>query len=278
LEPKPQLLRETAEIALTKIKRFIEPRLLESFQLRRVSAPLYLPVASPLLDARHRGVRVHLDAAHMDVEIVTSLDVWLRDQLRRYDIAPGFGVFTIMNALRPDSTVSATSSPHIAAWAWQRAIAQAEATAAVLVPTAEKLYGMFVDAEKMILDIFPHLHATLHRNFDVITTKELAEMMPEHTHLRRIYQYLHPGRTSDGNANNNGLHHTAALFVHNVDDNDSMAAEGELWVWNDIINRPLMLADLGVWRPDNIAGASTGGNILRDFLAMQILHQPSLLV
>ena len=83
METRPQLLRETAEIALTEIKRFIEPRLLDSFHLRRVSAPLYLPVGSPLLDSRYPGVHVHLDAAHADVEIVASLDVWLRDQLQR---------------------------------------------------------------------------------------------------------------------------------------------------------------------------------------------------
>ena len=40
---KPCLLHETAEIALTEIKRFLEPRLMEEFQLRRVSAPMYLP-------------------------------------------------------------------------------------------------------------------------------------------------------------------------------------------------------------------------------------------
>ena len=41
---KSRLLRETAEIALTEIKRFIEPHLTEDYNLRRVSAPLFLPV------------------------------------------------------------------------------------------------------------------------------------------------------------------------------------------------------------------------------------------
>lgn len=276
MEQRPQLLRETAEIALTEIKRFIEPRLLDSFHLRRVSAPLYLPVGSPLLDSRYPGVHVHLDAAHADVEIVASLDVWLRDQLRRYDIAPGFGVFTIMNALRPDIASSATASPHIAAWAWQRAIATSEMTEMQLAATARELYALFVDAEKMILDLFPHLHATLHKNLDVISESELVKMMPEHTHLRRIYQYLHPGRNGSAEESTSHKNHCAALFVRRSE--SCIALEGELWVWNNVICRPLMLADVGIWRPDNIAGSSVGGNIFRDFLAMQLLHQPSLLV
>ena len=72
---KPCLLHETAEIALTEIKRFLEPRLMEEFQLRRVSAPMYLPLDSPLIDPRYPGAKVHLEGAHADVAIVGSLDL-----------------------------------------------------------------------------------------------------------------------------------------------------------------------------------------------------------
>jgi len=122
MQLKPRLLHETAEIALTEIKRFLEPRLTEKLSLRRVTAPLYLPTDSPLLDHRFPGAVIRLKGSDQTVEIVGSLDVWLRGQLTRYDIAPGFGVFTIMNALRPDLPENSTSAPHIAAWAWQQAI------------------------------------------------------------------------------------------------------------------------------------------------------------
>lgn len=142
---KPRLLRETAEIALTEIKRFLEPRLAEEFSLRRVSAPLFLPVDSQLLDPRHPGVRIHLPAMSVEMEIVSSLDVWLRSQLSRYDIASGFGVFTIMNAIRPELPVNSTSSPHIAAWAWQQAVEPHEADCTALVDRAKRLYAVIVE-------------------------------------------------------------------------------------------------------------------------------------
>ena len=47
---RPRLLRETAEIALTLIKRYIEGELMERFSMRRVSAPLFLEADSPLHD------------------------------------------------------------------------------------------------------------------------------------------------------------------------------------------------------------------------------------
>ena len=90
---KPRLLRETAEIALTEIKRHIEPKRTEQFSVRRVSAPLYLPVASGLNDPGE-AVRFTMPSTGEEVEIVRGLNRWLRSQLIRYDIAPGFGVFT----------------------------------------------------------------------------------------------------------------------------------------------------------------------------------------
>lgn len=115
----PTLLRETAEIALTEIKRFIEPRLAADLSLRRVSAPVYLPVSSGL-NGPGPAVAFDLAGSHDRMEVVTGLDRWLRRQLERYDIAPGFGVFTVMNALRPGIAETATTSPHVAAWVWQQ--------------------------------------------------------------------------------------------------------------------------------------------------------------
>lgn len=268
---KPRLLRETAEIALTEIKRFIEPRLAEEFSLRRVSAPLFLPVDSRLLDPRHLGVRVSLAATGMEVEIVGSLDVWLRSQLSRYDIAPGFGVFTIMNAIRPELPVNSTSSPHIAAWAWQQAVEPHEADCSALVDRAGRLYAVIVETEKMILEKFPHLTPTLNKGLEVVGEDELAARMPDYSEERRIYEHLHPARCQqpDGKPG-------AALLVTRGSGNRQFT--GDLWVWNRAVNRPLRIVDFAVWDADEVACASVGGNIYRDYLALQLLHQDRLLV
>ena len=234
---KPRLLRETAEIALTEIKRFLEPRLAEEFSLRRVSAPLFLPVDSQLLDPRHPGVRIHLPAMSVEMEIVSSLDVWLRSQLSRYDIASGFGVFTIMNAIRPELPVNSTSSPHIAAWAWQQAVEPHEADCTALVDRAKRLYAVIV----------------------------------EYSEEKRIYEHLHPGRCEQPEHR-----HGAALLVTRGSGDKKLT--GDLWVWNCAVNRPLRIVDFAVWDADAISGTSRGGNIYRDYLALQLLHQDRLLV
>lgn len=273
---KPRLLSETAEIAFTEIKRFVESQLMDAFSLRRVSAPLYLPVESELLDPRHPGARINLPGERGELEIVGSLDVWLRGQLARYDIAPDFGVFAIMNAIRPDIQANAVSSPYVSSWAWQQVIDVQQANRKHLSNVARKMFALLVDAEKKILELFPHLNATLPKNLEIMGEDELIAKYPNYGTERRIYEYLHPesSQRSDADAANNK--HCAALFVCRSGDITHM--DGEIWVWNRIINRPLCIADLTLWGKDLVAERSVGGNIYRDCLALQVLHQNKLLV
>lgn len=271
---KSRLLRETAEIALTEIKRFIEPHLTEDYNLRRVSAPLFLPVESPLIDPRHPGARIHLPGMNHDVEIVASLDMWLRGQLTRYEIAPGFGVYTIMNALRPELPSTSTLSPHIAAWAWQQA--HTHPTSATIVEAAKRLYSLLIEAEKMILAMFPHINATLSRQLEVVSERQLQERMPDYSRERRIYEFLHPADEDRPTASHREGSHCAALFLFSDEENPH--TDGQLWTWHRLTGRPVLLADIAAWSADAVAQPSVGGNIYRDNLAMQLLHQTHLLV
>ena len=252
---KPRLLRETAEIALTEIKRHIEPRLAEEFSLRRVSAPLYLPVASGLNDPGE-AVRFTMPSTGEEVEIVRGLDRWLRTQLVRYDIAPGFGVFTVMNALRPDLQETATTSPHLGAWAWQQVVGPDKAGIEYLAAVGKRLYTLLQQTEEMILERFPHLDRTLPQRFIVMEEAELAARYPDASTLRREYEYLHD-------------HPNRALFLI------GSGSRSRLSVWNPTVGCPIPLAETAIDLSRPVG--SIGGNILRDQLAMQLLHQPHLL-
>ena len=148
---RPRLLRETAEIALTLIKRYIEGELMERFSMRRLSAPLFLEADSPLQDPGDK-VAISLPHRRGEFAIVRGLDRWLREQLVRYDIAPGFGVFTVMQALRPELPETATQSCHVSAWACQYMITPEEAVTERLIEMARVIYSLLLDTERMILD------------------------------------------------------------------------------------------------------------------------------
>lgn len=252
---KPRLLRETAEIALTEIKRFIEPKLTDEFSLRRVSAPLYLPVGSNLNDPGE-AIRFTLPATGEEMEIVRGLNRWLRSQLVRYDIAPGFGVFTVMNALRPETVENATSSPHLGAWAWQRVIGPEQVATDHLIATGKRIYTILQETEEMILRLFPHLTPTLPQRLFPMEESAIAGHTPDASLERCEYEYLHANERK------------ALLLI------DSRL-RSRIVVWNNTVGRPLTIAEtsIDISRPIG----SIGGNILRDQFAMQILHQPHLL-
>jgi aspartate--ammonia ligase len=252
---KPRLLRETAEIAFTEIKRFIESKLTDELSLRRVSAPLYLPVASRLNDPGE-AIRFQLPMTGEEMEIVRGLNRWLRTQLVRYDIAPGFGVYTIMNGIRPELVENATSSPHIGAWAWQQVVARENVTMEHLTETAKAVYELMQHSEARIIQLLPHLSIALPEKMLVFTDEELNEKYPEMSRERQEYQLLHE------------YENRAVLFV-----NDQLQAHTV--VWNKIAGRPLVIADLSIDTDRPVR--SIGGNIYRDQLAMQILHQQTLL-
>ncbi|MDE7120064.1 MAG: hypothetical protein K2O10_05595 [Muribaculaceae bacterium] len=263
---RPSLLRETAEIALTEIKRFIEPRLAADFSLRRVAAPVYLP-ASAGLNGPGPAATFTLAGSNSPMEIVTGLDHWLRRQLDRYDIAPGFGVFTVMNALRPDIAESLTTSPHIAAWSWQQTLDnKTEANARLLKNMAARLYEVFRDTEKMILAKFPHMTSTLPDTLVTVTASEVIAAIPAHNQARSEHDYVKRRSTQ-----------SAYLIV----DDPPLATpprHARMLVWNQQANAPLELAEFTFYPPAADAPLpSAGANIWRDRLAMQILHQQSIL-
>lgn len=259
---KPRLLRETAEIAFTEIKRHLEPKMAEAFSLRRVSTPLYLPAGSPLLDPG-KCVEFTLPHSGERMAIVRGLDRWMARQLLRYDIASGFGVFAVMNGIRPETEESTISSPQVDAWVLRQTIDEADSAEELLENAARKMFSLFQGAEERILELFPHLDATLPSKTKVTTPADMQAANPEASPERAEYLYNH-------------THTDRAVVVLEGD-------RASLSVWNSTVGRPLLLADFSVLPAFAIPGSSApvprsiGATVYRDRLAMQLLHQSSLL-
>lgn len=265
--PRPLLLRETAEIALTEVKRFVEPRLSSDFNLRRVSAPLCLPVGSGL-NGPEEPVRFRLGGSGQEMEIVTGLNRWLRAQLVRYDTAEGFGVFAVMNAVRPDIPHTAVSSPDLCSWAWQQVLRDDAGTdAEVLSRAVRRLYAILRDTEKMLLDKFPHLHPVLPQDIVEADAAGIADDDPETDPRRMEHRYVRD-------------HADKAMIFTSIPAEEEVGAmsAARLIVWNEMLRTPLELAEVAIFPPGTDAPLeSVGGNIWRDTLALHILHQTELL-
>ena len=67
--------------------------------------------------------------------------------LRRYGYGPGEGLYTDMNALRPDETLDNTHSIYVDQWDWERVITPADRNVEFLKKVVRKLYAILKRTE-----------------------------------------------------------------------------------------------------------------------------------
>lgn len=100
-----KLAPETMEQAITYLKEIFPDMLARRLRLRRVTAPLFVLSGTGInddLNGVERAVSFPIrDLGDRRAEVVHSLAKWKRMKLGTYKIAPGYGLYTDMNAIRP---------------------------------------------------------------------------------------------------------------------------------------------------------------------------------
>lgn len=139
---KLKLLPETTEIAIKFIKEAFQDRLSKKLNLRRVTAPLFVLSGTGLNDDLN-GVEhaVGFDITSMNnqhAEVVHSLAKWKRAKLADYGIAPGFGIYTDMNAIRTSEDLDNIHSLYVDQWDWEKTITENDRTLAYLKTTVQR--------------------------------------------------------------------------------------------------------------------------------------------
>ena len=140
---KLKLLPETTEVAIKSIKDEFQRLLSEALNLRRVTAPLFVLSGTGLNDDLN-GVEppVGFDIAAMGgrhAEVVHSLAKWKRAKLGAYDIAPGFGIYTDMNAIRTTEELDNLHSLYVDQWDWEKTIKEENRNLDYLKDTVTKM-------------------------------------------------------------------------------------------------------------------------------------------
>lgn len=256
---KLKLLPETTEIAIKDIKDFFEKQLAESLNLRRVTAPLFVEAGHGINDDLN-GVETPVgfvvrDAGGIKAEIVQSLAKWKRMKLAQYDIAPGFGIYTDMNAIRPDEELDNLHSLYVDQWDWEKAITAADRNISYLKATVRKIYASIVATEQMIYKRFPHITPTLPAEITFIHAEELLQRYPGKTPREREAAFVKEvgaafiigigGKLSDGQPHD--------LRAPDYDDWTSVDPEtglkglnGDIVVWNHVLDCPFEISSMGI--------------------------------
>ena len=152
-------LRET-EAAIKFIKDTFQTRLAAAMNLARVSAPLFVSSRTGIndhLSGSERPVRFTIRAMGEDAEVVQSLAKWKRKALGEYGFRPGEGLYTDMNAIRPDEPLDNLHSIYVDQWDWERVILPADRNLNFLKGIVRILYGVIRDTERTACEKYPQL-------------------------------------------------------------------------------------------------------------------------
>ncbi|MDE6770534.1 MAG: aspartate--ammonia ligase, partial [Muribaculaceae bacterium] len=157
---KQKLLPETTEVAIKMIKTEFQKKLSDALSLRRVTAPLFVLSGTGLnddLNGVERPVTFPVkDLNERKAEVVHSLAKWKRAKLGAYDIAPGYGLYTDMNAIRADEELDNLHSLYVDQWDWEKTIEAKDRNLTYLKETVKKIYNAIRETEKVVYERFPH--------------------------------------------------------------------------------------------------------------------------
>ena len=253
-----KLLPETTEVAIKNIKDTFQQKLARALNLRRVTAPLFVLTGTGLnddLNGVERAVSFTIKAMDdRSAEVVHSLAKWKRAKLGAYDIAPGYGLYTDMNAIRTFEELDNLHSLYVDQWDWEQSINKSDRTLDYLKATVEKIYRAVRETEWMIYENFPHITPTLPEKVEFIHSEQLLQMYPglspkerEAEACRRYGAVFVIGignPLSDGEPHDGRAPDYDDWITPNSD--GYIGLNGDLLLWNRILEIPFELSSMGI--------------------------------
>ena len=241
-------VKETLE-AIKELKDFFERELSKALNLTRVSAPLFVKSDSGLNDDLSGTEEPVLFKVKDDygavAEIVHSLAKWKRMALDKYGFKTGEGLYTDMNAIRPEEEFDNTHSIYVDQWDWEKIIDKKERTEETLIDVVKKIYEVFKATEHLVCNMCPQIPRLLPDEITFITSQELEDMYPELPSAQRENLIVKEKKAvfimKIGHKLNSGESHDTRS-----PDYDDWNLNGDIIFWNPVLKKGLELSSMGI--------------------------------
>lgn len=179
----PLLNLDKTEKAIKLLKDFFELNLSAELRLRRVTAPLFVLKGTGInddLNGTERPVAFPIkDMGEQRAEVVHSLAKWKRLALADYAIKPGYGLYTDMNAIRPDEELDNLHSLYVDQWDWERSMRKEDRNLSFLKDIVRKIYEALKRTEYVIYENFPEIEPILPEEITFIQAEDLLQLYPD---------------------------------------------------------------------------------------------------
>jgi len=257
-------LRETEE-AIKYIKNLFQDKFAAELNLHRVSAPIFVTESSGIndyLSGTERPVQFNISSINQRAEVVQSLAKWKRQALKDYGFISGEGLYTDMNAIRPDEiALDNLHSVYVDQWDWERIIAENERKLDVLKYIVKKIYTVLNKVERSVCRKYPQLpREILPEKITFIHSEELEELYPELSPRERENRICEEKGAvfliGIGADLSNGKPHDARATDYDdwitETENGYHGLNGDILVWYPLLKSAIELSSMGI-RVDKIA-------------------------
>ncbi|MBQ8737235.1 MAG: aspartate--ammonia ligase [Bacteroidaceae bacterium] len=246
------------ELGIKQIKDFFQANLSTALRLRRVTAPLFVMRGLGInddLNGVERPVSFPIKDMQDNVaEVVHSLAKWKRLMLAEYNIKPGYGLYTDMNAIRGDEELDNLHSLYVDQWDWERTITSENRNLDYLKKTVASIYRAIRRTEYLVCESYPQIEPFLPEDIYFIHSEELMRRYPGMTPKQRedaickeygaVFIIGIGGELSDGTRHDTRAPDYDDWTTPNSDGFKGL--NGDIMIWNPILKRGFELSSMGI--------------------------------
>ena len=245
---------EATEKAIKCVKDMFQENLSAQLALLRVTAPMVVLSGTGInddLNGVERPVSFPIKSmGERRAEVVHSLAKWKRMKLAEMQVPVGRGIYTDMNALRPDEDLDNLLSLYVDQWDWEKVIRREDRNREFLKKVVRRIYEAVKVTENKLYVEFPQLGLQLPEEIQFIDSEELLQRYPGLDAKQReariakeagaVFIMGIGGKLSDGKP-----HDLRAA------DYDDWSLNGDIVIWNEVLQGAFELSSMGIRVDEN---------------------------
>ena len=240
---------EQTEKAIKAVKDMFQLNLSAQLALLRVTAPMMVLSGQGLnddLNGVERPVKFPVKGMNeAPAEVVHSLAKWKRLKLGELGVEPGRGIYTDMNALRPDEDLDNIHSIYVDQWDWEKVMLPEQRTSFFLHKTVRRIYEAVKVTENKLYVEFPQIVPILPEEIFFISAEELLQRYPDKSPKERenaiANEYGAVFIQGIGGKLSNGEAHDGRAA-----DYDDWQLNGDILLWNPVLESAFEISSMGI--------------------------------
>ena len=249
---------ENTEKAIKAVKDMFQDNLSAQLALLRVTAPMVVLSGTGLNDDLN-GVESPVafpvrDIGGCQAEVVHSLAKWKRMKLAQMCVPQGRGIYTDMNALRPEEELDNIHSIYVDQWDWEKVIGKEQRNLDFLKKTVRRIYEAIKVTENKLYVEFPQIEPMLSEDIFFIHAEQLLQMYPGMSAKERenavakehkaVFVIGIGGKLSDGHPHDG----RAADYDDwsSVNEDGFEGLNGDMLLWNPVLQSAFEVSSMGI--------------------------------